>query len=402
MKKRLLAIIATVAMVVAMMPSMVFGADATELPPADSNGVISLTEDVTLAAPFVVGSDEDITIDLNGHTISYNNTIQGEAMIKNMGKLTINDSAGGGVINYNYTGEADESHGIGNYTISNSGTLTVNGGKITIANLRAHAKYPIDNNSTTGDAVLIINGGHLYNYNTSAIRQFCNSTTYKNSVTINGGVIEGYCAIWVQNPGGKTVNGDLTITGGEIKSTAAAYVNGTSELKDVKSRIYFTIDGEGGAWSENSFVEITGGTFNENVNLTEETPGDIAVGKRATFNGYIKSPVYNVTITTTPDGATIVVKDADGNEVAAEDGTYKLINGTYTYVVSKDGYDEESSEFVVEGQDKYIAITLSETALGGEDEVDTGDNMNVVIPFAIAALALAAMGTVVATRRRHN
>ena len=87
------------------------------------------------------------------------------------------------------------------------------------------------------NAVLVINGGHLYNYNTSAIRMFCNSTTYVNSVTVNGGLVEGYCAIWVQNPGKNTVNCELTINGGEIKSTAAAYVNGTAELKDVASRI---------------------------------------------------------------------------------------------------------------------------------------------------------------------
>ena len=188
------------------------------------------------------------------------------------------------MVNYNYTGAADSSYGKGNYTISNQGTLTVNGGKITIANLSAHAKYPIDNNSTTGDAVLVINGGHLYNYNTSAIRQFCNSTTYKNSVTINGGLIEGYSAIWMQNPGKNTVNGSLTVNGGEIRSTAKAYVEGTAELKDVSSKIYCTIAGNGGAWSADSFVSITGGIFNENVYLAEDAPANVTV-EGATFNG---------------------------------------------------------------------------------------------------------------------
>jgi hypothetical protein len=130
----------------------------------------------------------------------------------------------------------------------------------------------------------------LYNYNTSAIRQFCNSTTNKNSVTINGGLIEGYSAIWVQNPGKNTVNGSLSITGGEIKTTASAYVNGTAELKDVASRIYCTIDGEGGAWSEDSAVSITGGIINENVSLLEEAPAAITIGDEATFNGYVEAP----------------------------------------------------------------------------------------------------------------
>jgi len=249
--------------------------------------------EVTLLAPIVINAGETVTLDLNGKTVTYNSTTQGEAMITNKGTLTINDSSDpdSGVINYNYTGAADSSYGKGNYTISNGGTLTVNGGKITIANIRAHAKYPIDNNSTTGDAILVINGGHLYNYNTSAIRQFCNSTTYKNSVTINGGLIEGYCAIWVQNPGSKTVNGSLSITGGEIRTTAAAYVNGTSAIKDVASRIYCTIDGDGGAWSTDSAVSITGGTINENVSLAEEAPAAITVDTTsAEFNGYVEVP----------------------------------------------------------------------------------------------------------------
>ena len=242
---------------------------------------IVLLVDVALDAPVEVTNK--LVLDLNGNTLSYDSAVMGEAMIANKGNLTINDSVGGGVINYNYTGAADPSYGKGNYTIDNAGTLTVNGGKITIANLRGHAKYPINNNSTTGDAILVINGGHLYNYNTSAIRMFCNSTTNKNSVTINGGLIEGYSAIWVQNPGSATVNADLTITGGEIRTTASAWLNGTSELKDVSSALYFTISGNGGAWSEASFVAITGGTFNENVNLAKDAPSVTVTG--GTFNG---------------------------------------------------------------------------------------------------------------------
>ena len=213
-------------------------------------------------------------------------------MISNKGTLTINDTVGGGEIYYDYVGAADPSYGKGNYTIDNAGTLTLNGGKINIATLRQHAKYPINNNSTTGDAIFVMNGGALYNYNTSAIRQFCNSTVYQNSVTINGGLVEGYSAIWVQNPGKNTVNATLTINGGEIRTTAAAYVNGTSELKDVSSKIYFSIDGEGGAWSDTSAVVITGGTFNENVYLATNAPASLTVDEEAPiYNGNVELPV---------------------------------------------------------------------------------------------------------------
>ena len=268
----------------------------------NAGGTVVLLTDIELEAPITVTGT--VTLDLAGYSIEYTSTVQGEAMITNKGNLTINDSVGSGVINYDYVGAADSSHSKGNYTISNAGTLKVNGGEITIANLSVHAKYPINNNSTTGDAILVINGGHLYNYNTSAIRMFCNSTTYKNSVTINGGLIEGYCAIWVQNPGSKTVNANLTIAGGEIKTTAKAYVNGTADLEEVSSRIYFTIAADGGAWSADSSVAITGGTINENVDLSVDAPEAYTVEGTAEFNGRLVLPMVPVaTVNGVPYGS---------------------------------------------------------------------------------------------------
>ena len=255
---------------------------------ADESGKVKIQLDshIALEDPIAIPVGVEVALDLNGYELSYDGSTQGEAMIVNKGTLTIKDSEGTGVINYDYKGEADPSFGKGNYTISNAGNLTIDGGKITIANLSRHAKYPIDNNSTTGDAVLVINGGHLYNYNTSAIRMFANSTVYKNSVTINGGLIEGYCSIWMQNPGDSVVNADLTISAGELKTTAKAYVEGTAELKDVSSKMYCTIAGAEGSWSEDSYINISGGKFNENVSLSEDVPATIIVDKsKATFNG---------------------------------------------------------------------------------------------------------------------
>ena len=294
---------------------------------AEAGEEIVVIKNITLESPITVPAGKEVVLNLNGNGIVYNGTTQNEAMITNKGTLTINDEVGTGVINYNYTGAADPSYGKGNYTISNGGTLTVNGGYITIANLSAHAKYPINNNSTTGDAILVINGGHLYNYNTSAIRQFCNSDTYKNSVTINGGLIEGYSAVWMQNPGSKEVNGQLTINAGEIKTTAKAYVNGTSPISEVASKIYCTT--EGGTWDEESVFVITGGTINENVYLGEESPASMTLYKEAQFNGYVEfdlsegrelvhNGLSNVTVT----------KNITGDPVPEDNNEY--VGGWYT------------------------------------------------------------------------
>ena len=257
-----------------------------------AGGEITLLCNVALTAPLTVEKGKTVVLDLAGFKITYDSAVQGEAMITNKGTLTINDSVGGGEIYYDIADvTADPSYGKGNYTIDNAGTLTLNGGKVHIANLSTHAKYPINNNSTTGDAIFVMNGGSLYNYNTSAIRQFCNSTVYKNSVTINGGLIEGYSAIWVQNPASNTVNATLAITGGEVKTTAKAYVNGTADLSEVGSGIYFTINGKGGSWSADSAVSITGGIINENVKLSADTPAAIEIDEEnATFNGNLELP----------------------------------------------------------------------------------------------------------------
>ena len=310
-------------------------------------GEVKLLADVTLDAPIVIEKGKTVVLDLGIYKISYTSTVMGEAMITNRGTLTINGEEGSEIY-YNYTGAADPSYGKGNYTISNGGTLTVNGGKIYIANLRTHAKYPIDNNSTTGDAVLVINGGHLYNYNTSAIRQFCNSTTNKNSVTINGGLIEGYSAIWMQNPGKNTVKGDLTINGGEIRTTAAAYVNGSAALKDVSSHIYAT--SEGGVWSEDSFAAFNGGIFNENVDVTEAFP-KYTFSDAAVFNG--RPPhIHNFVATYTEP-----TFEADGF-------------WTYACECGKDSYtvvDEGSKKIAVATANGELFETLAEAvAVGGE------------------------------------
>ena len=307
---------------------------------AKEGDTIVLLNNVTLDAPIVINADAVLTIDLAGFVLSYESTTMGESMITNKGNLTIKDSGEAGEIFYNYVGANDASYGKGNYTISNSGTLVIDGGKLHIANLSAHAKYVVDNNSTTGDATLIVNGGYLYNYNTSAIRMFCNSTVYNNSVTINGGLVEGYCAIWGQNPGSKTVNGQLTITGGELKSTAKAYVNGTSELKDVSSALYFTIAADGGAWSESSFVKISGGLFNENVYLIEDAP-ETEITDGATFNGYVLYHIHDfVGLSCETDGVCECgkIKPACHNltYVAAADATTCLETGHDEYWLCND------------------------------------------------------------------
>lgn len=75
--------------------------------------------------------------------------------------------------------------------------------------------------------------------------------------------------------------------------------------------------------------------------------------------------VYSVTVETTPENATVVLKQ-DGNTVTPEaDGSYLLQDGTiYSYTVSADGYITQTGQLTAE-KDGAITVTLAASGGGG-------------------------------------
>lgn len=63
----------------------------------------------------------------------------------------------------------------------------------------------------------------------------------------------------------------------------------------------------------------------------------------------------------TPDGATVVLKDHSGTEITGKNGTYTVAAGTYTYTVSKFGYETKTGNITVSA-DVTETVTLSELA----------------------------------------
>lgn len=61
----------------------------------------------------------------------------------------------------------------------------------------------------------------------------------------------------------------------------------------------------------------------------------------------------------TPDGATVVLEDRSGAEITGKNGAYTVAAGTYTYTVSKYGYETKTGTIKVEGGDvsKDVALT---------------------------------------------
>ena len=157
-----------------------------------------------------INKDKEMILNLNGCTITgTDNGTPSFGLIVNKGKLTINDSKGNGKILLTAT----QNRGWNAYSsvISNStGVLVVNGG--TIEHLGGtDMAYGIDNLSGSLAAEATINGGTVKS-TYRAIRQFTNSTTAENILTINGGTIEGANkSIWMQDPNKNANKGTLTV-----------------------------------------------------------------------------------------------------------------------------------------------------------------------------------------------
>ena len=189
---------------------------------ATENATIVVLHNIELTQGVVVAADKTFTLDLNGKTITGTPTEAAAfAVIKNSGNLTITDDteAKDGKILCNHNLAPSTGYAVN--TITNNGTLTVVAG--TIENKSTYTSsnqigYAIDNYS---GAAVVIKGGKVTASGSSyydGIRQFCNSETLENSVTIEGGEVS---TLWIQNPSNdneKDVKGSFAITGGTLNS----------------------------------------------------------------------------------------------------------------------------------------------------------------------------------------
>ena len=186
----------------------------------DKGGNVKVLTDISLAEGVTVAEGKTVVLDLNGKKISRDTEAAiSSAAITNNGNLTIKDSSEPSTGKVTAFAANPDTQAIPYYasnTITNCGVLTVLSG--TIENStgdEARAAFPIDNNSTSRDAIVNIEGGTITGR--GAIRQFANSTTHKNEVNVKGGEVSGSSyAIWVQNPGSGDPKAALNIEGGEL------------------------------------------------------------------------------------------------------------------------------------------------------------------------------------------
>ena len=230
---------------------------------AADNESITLVGDLVLDSPLQMVQGKNVTLDLNGKTLYQTATSASEShlmAVKSGGTLTIKN----GTLTFAATtpdtvwgGEGQPPYpGYANNTITNQGTLIIENATIENKTSKGGASYVIDNYV---GANLIINEGTVLTQSGGdiAIRMF-NGGTGAINVTINGGTISGYRAVWIQLASNTTSVApimNLTVNGGTLTSTEQTY----------NQAIYSYSYGND---MQNVLINVTGGTFNGDITLT--------------------------------------------------------------------------------------------------------------------------------------
>ena len=245
---------------------------------ASTGDEIMLTGDINLneltksqrdyKAALVIPADKSLSINLAGYNMTWESEVAGDMMIKNEGKLAL---IGEGKVSYKYTGEGDATYGKGNYTVYNTGDLTIDGPTVENATAAmSHASYAVNNSCN-----FHMKSGKVLNANNYAVRALAMT---ESNIVVDGGEISGVRAFWIQLPGSASTVApvlNLTINGGILNSTPDksgyelaiySYSYGYN-MKNVK------IDINGG--EINGDIALTGGMNKENIETLNITGGTI-------------------------------------------------------------------------------------------------------------------------------
>ena len=260
-------------------------------------------------------STNDLTLDLNGHTLN-GSTGKRKPALTITARVTVKDSSEGQTGTIMREDTAENSGVSSHYVIdvqgsgwltfesgivtNNSGNTAGKGASLVRVGDDSVAKYPglnIKGGTFTQDNFIVIkvdsgdlflNGGTLNSANSYAIEDW-------HRATIKGGTVNGAVAAWTYNGGH---NSDLTISGGTV--------NG-----DVYSVNY------GSAEGKKATVTITGGTVNGELDTRSYDP---ATGDLTSINDAAKATIKVTGGTFSSDPTEYVVEDSGVTKNA--DGTF--------------------------------------------------------------------------------
>lgn len=230
---------------------------------AADNQTITVVRNIDLDAPLVVSQGKTVVLDLNGKTVSDVSTSASTSYlmaVKGGADITIKNGTLSFAATTPDTSWGEEGlpdyPGYANNTIRNEGTLTIENAVLENKTKKGGASYVVDNYA---GAKLIVNEGSVLNQagGDIAIRMF-NGSAGAIDVTINGGTVSGYRAVWIQLASNNAAVAPimrLNVTGGTLTSIEQTY------NQAVYSYSY-------GNDMKNVLINVSGGTFNGDIALT--------------------------------------------------------------------------------------------------------------------------------------
>lgn len=273
---------------------------------AESGATVTLIDNVS--EDIVVAADDNITIDLNGCTL----TGVSEHTITNNGTLVIDDIAGGGRVTNSTAGKAAVYNAV-------EATVTLNGGTYTRGT--ANEYYVIQNQGTMtiNDGVTMLQPSDSSSGLTSGWYSTPAAGTTPANLTINGGVFAS---------NGITVKNDevsnLNITGGTFDGVDGYEANQSIQNWTTATIEDGTFNSQVISWSQKAAdgtiviqgeLSITGGAFNSGVGAICSTAGgnEQVVEGLTVSAGNFKNGIWSSYV-------------AEGSVFyPAEDGTYKVV-----------------------------------------------------------------------------
>ena len=378
--KKVISIALALLMVAVMLPVMAMAADDTALPTADANGVIKLTNNVTL--PKMTEIKGNITLDLNGFTISGKGTV-----LDLYGTIEIKDSTEGGngkIVSTDRTNTPPDSPNSNGIWINDNTSVTINSG--TIKGNTWGVVVAGVNASFTMNGGTVINGITGNGSENAGVPKYAPTT-----ITINGGVVNGgELGIYHPQVGKLTINngeitgksgiemraGELVVNGGVITATGTPLTvnpNGGGS----------TTVGAAVAIAQHTTkrpitVNISGGTFTGGAALLEANPQTNPEDATKNVGIVVNGGTFNGAVNKAEDGSSLGVMggsfNSDVTDYVHASPTVKDNNGKY-YVGSTAKNAVENAE---SGSFEVLAASEGE-ALNVKPGVTIVNNSNTTI-----------------------
>ena len=379
---------------------------------AGDNDTIKLIKNVELNAAVVIPKGKNATVDLNGYNMTTTAAVNN---IINNGTLTIKDSGENGSIISSQNNVSALLNNPGataviksgtlsktanHYVITNHGTLTIDGGKITSTSTTSSAIengwYTPSNNTGKENSILTINDGTIENTGTTADGGLY---TLKNDdygiMYINGGTFTN-----TTDGAGTLLNwNEATITGGvfNAKNVAVATMAESSAddasvpkydfekgITTITGGIFNAGFGTLSAYKDAIKVRVTGGTFvsipdayiAEGYEKRTNDDGTYTVSRIYSGGGAVVPPTTdNVTNNTTEKNTT-----ADLTPAVSDNKSTTTVDSTTADKIVDKAVENKSTEVIVDAKGNNT-VASSEVAIPEKTvkEISEKTDANLVI-----------------------